>query len=103
MTYFQLAQPDSAQAYFSRAEAIYDAITQPDDAFALAKVHAQLLSNQATVDAHFGQLGSAYERLLKGLQIVPQQHAEQTQIELLKQAGVVAYTSSMEHSWECLF
>ena len=91
VTYFQLAQPDSAQAYFSRAEAIYDAITQPDDAFALAKVHAQLLSNQATVDAHFGQLGSAYERLLKGLQIVPKQHAEQTQIELLKQAGVVAY------------
>jgi len=63
---------DSAQVYFSQAEAVYTAIEQGNEVEAsVYGQHADLLNNQAVIDVAQGRLESAYDRMAKALAIVP--------------------------------
>jgi len=85
--HYYRGQLDSAQFYFDKAEAIYTAIgTNTDDPHLLARTHADLLNNMAAIDARQGKLDSAYERILRALEIVPQD-AESNLILLLRMKG----------------
>ena len=88
--YYYLQQLDSAQYYFEQAQAIYTAIgSNTDDPHSLACRHAELLNNQAAIDAALGKYDSAWERLNRAQQIVPAD-AGQEQILILKSLGDVA-------------
>jgi len=85
--YYYLAQLDSAQYCFDKAETIYSAIgDNAEDPHALARTHAELLNNQAAIDVKQGRYDAAYERMLKALDIVPKD-AEYNQVVLLSTMG----------------
>ena len=87
--HYYLNAIDSAQAYFTQAEAIYTAIEQSDEIDPrVPGQHADLLNNQAAIDVAQGHLESAYNRLAKALTIVPQD-ADQTRLILYQSMSAV--------------
>ena len=81
---------DSAQQAFDEAEAIYTAIgTDTDEPRSLACRHAELLNNQAAIDAAQGRYDTAAQRLLKAQKVVPAD-AGQEQVMILTSLGDVA-------------
>ena len=87
--HFYLGHVDSAQYWFNQAEAVYTAVASTtDNPHELGMVHSELLNNQAAIDARLGQYEQAYERLLKALQIVPDD-AEKQQMILQRSMGDV--------------
>lgn len=88
--YYYMHRLDSAQQAFDEAEAIYTAIgTETDDPRSLACRHAELLNNQAAIDAAQGRYDTAAQRLLKAQKVVPAD-AGQEQVMILTSLGDVA-------------
>ena len=87
--HYYLGHVDSAIYWFDRAEAVYEAVTATtDNPHELGKVHSELLNNQAAIDANQGRLEQANTRLLKALQIVPDD-ADKQQMIILRSLGDV--------------
>ncbi len=75
--HYYLSHIDSAQYYFDRTEQVYTAIeASPDHEKNVYKLHAQLLNNQAALDAALEKFDSAYERLNKALALLPKEEEE---------------------------
>jgi len=89
--HYYLGNADSAQMYFNRAETVYTSIESESEADkVIFKLHAQLLNNQAAIDVATENYESAYQRLQKGLKIVPQEE-EHDRLLLLQSMGTVCY------------
>lgn len=88
--FYYKQQLDSAQKAFDEAERIYSAIgNETDDPRSLACRHAELLNNQAAIDAAQGRYDAAYQRLLRAQEVVPSD-AEQELIMVLHSLGDVS-------------
>lgn len=93
--HYYLKDIDSAQVCFARAEAVYTALEQEAEADAsIPKLHAQLLNNQAGIDVAKKNYESAYNRLHKALEIMPQD-AEYDRVEYLQAIGTVCHMRQM--------
>ena len=102
--HFYLSHLDSAQFYFDKAEVIYSTIgSDTDDPHATARTHAELLNNQAAIDARQGHYDEAYRRLTKALEIVPKD-AEYNQVVLLTSMGDICelrqQMDEAKHYWQ---
>lgn len=88
--HYYLQQVDRAQDYFSQAEAVYSELEkQPsDNAKIIAKLHAELLNNQAAIDVAQQNFESAQSRLQKALTILPQDN-DYDRVIFLKSLGFV--------------
>lgn len=87
--HYYLGHVDSAVYWFDRAETVYTAVAATtDNKHELGLVHSELLNNQAAIDANQGRLEQANTRLLKALQIVPDD-AEKQQMIILRSLGDV--------------
>ena len=87
--HFYLGHVDSAQYWFNEAEQVYTAVAATtDNKHELGMIHSELLNNQAAIDAHLGHYEEAYRRLVKALQIVPDD-AEKQQMILQRTMGDV--------------
>ena len=85
--HFYLKQADSALYYFNQAEEVYVALEKAGEKEpAILKLHSQLLNNIAAIDMAQKHPEKAYERVQKGLAIVPQE-AEDDRIKLLDSMG----------------
>ena len=88
--HYYVNQLDSAQAYFSQAEAVYDELerTNPEQQ-EIPTIHASLLANQAGIDFAQRKYELAYEHLNKALALLPPQGADDARVLYMASLGAV--------------
>jgi tetratricopeptide (TPR) repeat protein len=88
--FFKRQQLDSAQYYFSQAEAVYTMLENGTEEMEknIPVLHAELLNNMAAIEASQRKFSSAENYLQKALELLPEGN-EYNRVKFLKSLGAV--------------